>query len=126
MADEPVIDMGYMSLPAELQQAIEADAARLMHQIGHDLDLFLDTARLVITRRWWSGRPITVISQTLIQRHIRVGFAKAGKLLLLLEDFGIIARSGRFEYTFAVEPSDLDAKLAEIRAAHAREASDVR
>jgi hypothetical protein len=94
-------------------------------KIGHDLDLFLETASLVIRRRTWSGRPLKVVSQNSVQRHIRVGFAKAGHLLLLLESFGIVARSAdRGTFTCAIKDSELDAKLAEIRAAHEREEED--
>jgi hypothetical protein len=90
-------------------------------EIGHDLDLFLNAARLVISRRSWSGRPLKVVTQNSIQRHIRVGFVKAGHLLLLLEDFGIIAWSGPSRYACTVEAGDLEARLTEIREASATE-----
>ena len=90
-------------------------------EIGYDLDLLLDAARLVINgRTWpgWTGRQLRVIDQAAVQRHVRVGFAKAGRLLLLLEDFGIITRSGRNVFACTVERGDLEAALAEIRTAH--------
>ena len=93
-------------------------------KVGHDLDLLLDAARLVISRRTWSGRPFKVITQNTVQRHVRVGFVKAGRLLLLMEDFGIVSRSGAGRFDCAIEAADLDAKLAEIRTAHAGETVD--
>ena len=90
--------------------------------IGHDLNLFLDAAEIIIKRRTWSGNPFRVINQNTIQRHVRVGWVKAG-LLLLLEDYGIVIRCGAARFDFAVEPDVLEVKLAEIRAAHALEAT---
>lgn len=91
--------------------------------IGHDLDLFLDAAEIIIKRRTWSGNPFRVINQNTIQRRVRVGWVKAGRLLLLLEDYGIVTRCGAARFDFAVEPDVLEVKLAEIRAAHALEAT---
>ena len=51
--------------------------------VGYDGRLFLDTARMVIDRQWASA--------DLIQRRVRVGFVKAGRLMELLEDAGVVA-----------------------------------
>ena len=92
-------------------------------EIGHDLDLFLDTARLVIGRRTWSGGSWKAITQNSVQRHVRVGWVKASRLLRLLDDFDIVASlDGSIErFTCAIDAEEMDAKLAEIRAAHREE-----
>lgn len=49
---------------------------------GTDRSMLLDAARVAI------GRP--KVSPDMIQRRVRVGFAKAGRLLILLEEAGVI------------------------------------
>lgn len=49
---------------------------------GHYRDMLLDAARVAIGRQ--------KVGPSLIQRHVRVGFATAGRLLILLEDAGVI------------------------------------
>lgn len=49
---------------------------------GHDLELLCDAVEVVGATQY--------AHQDLIQRRVRVGFAKAGRLLYLMEDAGII------------------------------------
>jgi hypothetical protein len=90
--------------------------------IGHDLDLLLQAARAVITGR------VRVISQLNIQRRLRVGFVKAWRLLVLLEQEGVIIRSGvgpsGTGLECAVPRRDLDAALVRIRRSASTEAGD--
>ncbi|TDD97600.1 DNA translocase FtsK [Actinomadura rubrisoli] len=67
----------------ERRARFEAErTGRLDLDVGHDRDLLLDAARVVIeTQR---------ADRTTIQRKARVGFAKAGRLLELLEQFRVI------------------------------------
>lgn len=78
--------------------------------VGYDASLFLDAARLVIDRQWANA--------DLIQRRVRVGFVKAGRLLELLEDAGVVAAAtgytcGRREVL--VPRENRDAAVAKLR-----------
>ncbi|MFC9974486.1 DNA translocase FtsK [Spirillospora sp. NPDC127200] len=57
-------------------------AARAEIDAGYDKQLLLDAAGMVIEAQR--------VDQNWIQRHVRVGFVKAGRLLELLEDAGVI------------------------------------
>ncbi|MGW4663215.1 DNA translocase FtsK [Streptosporangium sandarakinum] len=56
--------------------------ASLLDEIGEDHRLFLDAARAAVSSR--------SASAPMIQRKVRVGFVKALRLLILLEDAGIV------------------------------------
>lgn len=94
----------------------EAPETRL--PIGSDLHLLCEAARAVITGRWRTGRPVRTISASALQRHIRVGFAKAQRLMLLLEQEGVIetrfSKPG-WQWRCLVPPDGLDAALERIR-----------
>src|SRR5580692_168073 len=82
--------------------------------IGADLDLLLAAARAVTARR--------SIGPGSLQRGLRVGFAKADRLVLLLEQEGLIARVGARRWTCLIRPGGLDAALDRIRKAGASDA----